>query len=150
MWPRAAWKYLFEPMIRRASGLGNAPREYDEEHYEHIYYHTDVLIIGGGLAGITAAKALRDRGLSIMLCEKDCVMGGRYLEDCKSGNQEPYKKLHKSSMEILKKSKDISVKLNTTVTGIFDHGFVLAYEENQHSNTTTKKAFIKARELQAV
>ena len=74
-------------MIRRASGLGNAPREYDEEHYEHIYHHTDVLIIGGGLAGITAAKALRDRGLSIMLCEKDCVMGGRYLEDCKLGTK---------------------------------------------------------------
>ena len=26
MWPRAAWKYLFEPLIRKASGLGNAPR----------------------------------------------------------------------------------------------------------------------------
>ena len=48
-------------------------------------------------------------------------------------------------MEILKKSKDISVKLNTTVTGIFDHGFVLAYEENQHINTATKKALWKIR-----
>ena len=108
-------------------------------------YKRQVLIIGGGLAGITAAKALRDRGLSIMLCEKDCVIGGRYLEDCKSGHQEQYKKLHKSSMEILKKSKDISVKLNTTVTGIFDHGFVLAYEENQHSSSATKKALWKIR-----
>jgi len=95
MWPRAAWKYLFEPMIRRASGLGNAPREYDEEHYEHIYHHTDVLIIGGGLAGITAAKVLRDRGLSIMLCEKDCVIGGRYLEDCRIEEKDRYKKFHK-------------------------------------------------------
>ena len=34
MWPRAAWKYLFEPMIRKASGLGNAPSEYDAENYE--------------------------------------------------------------------------------------------------------------------
>ena len=46
-------------------------------------------------------------------------------------------------MEILKKSKNISVKLNTCVTGIFDHGFVLAYEEDQHSNTATKKALWK-------
>ena len=97
MWPRAAWKYIFEPMIRRASGLGKAPKEYDEEHYEHIHHHTDILIIGGGLAGITAAKALRDRGLSVMLCEKDSVMGGRYLQDCKSEERERYKKLHKSS-----------------------------------------------------
>ncbi|MDC3092482.1 2Fe-2S iron-sulfur cluster-binding protein [Paracoccaceae bacterium] len=145
MWPRAAWKYLFEPMIRRASGLGNAPRDYDEEHYEHIYHHTDVLIIGGGLAGITAAKALRDRGLSIMVCEKDCVIGGRYLEDSKIEEKDRYKRFHEKNIGILKKSKDISVKLNTTVTGIFDHGFVLAYEENQHSNTTTKKVLWKIR-----
>ena len=51
-------------------------------------------------------------------------------------------------MEILKKSKDISVKLNTTVTGIFDHGFVLAYEENQHSNTATKKHYGKFEQKQ--
>ena len=145
MWPRAAWKYIFEPMIRRASGLGKAPKEYDEEHYEHIYHHTDILIIGGGLAGITAAKALRDRGLSVMLCEKDSVMGGRYLQDCKSEDRERYKKLYESSIEILKKSKDIAVKLNTCVTGIFDHGFVLAYEENQGLNVTTKKALWKIR-----
>ena len=145
MWPRVAWKYLFEPLIRRASGLGNAPRDYDEELYEHIHYQTDVLIIGGGLAGITAAKALRDRGLSIMLCEKDSVMGGRYLEDCKSGDRKLYEKFHKSSMEILKKSEDISVKLNTCVTGIFDHGFVLAYEENQNRNKAAKKALWKIR-----
>ena len=143
MWPRAAWKYIFEPMIRRASGLGKAPKEYDEEHYEHIYHHTDILIIGGGLAGITAAKALRDRGLSVMLCEKDSVMGGRYLQDCKSEDRARYKKLYESSIEILKKSKDIAVKLNTCVTGIFDHGFVLAYEENQAHNLNTKKALWK-------
>ena len=46
-----------------------------------------------------------------MLCEKDSVMGGRYLQDCKSEDRERYKKFHKSSMEILKKSKDIAVKL---------------------------------------
>ena len=67
-----------------------------------------------------------------MLCEKDNVMGGRYLRDCKIEEQDRYVKFHKRSMEILKKSKDISVKLNTCVTGIFDHGFVLAYEENQN------------------
>ena len=145
MWPRAAWKYLFEPMIRKASGLGNAPREYDAENYEHIHYHTDVLIIGGGLAGITAAKALTGRGLSIMLCEKDSLIGGRFLQDCEIEEQERVKKLHKSSIEILKKSKDISVKLNTCVTGIFDHGFVLAYEENQHQHANTKKALWKIR-----
>ena len=72
-------------------------------------------------------------------------MGGRYLQDCKSEERERYKKLHKSSLEILKKSKDIAVKLNTCVTGIFDNGFVLAYEENQHRNTITKKALWKIR-----
>ena len=62
-----------------------------------------------------------------MLCEKDSLIGGRFLQDCEIEEQERVKKLYKSSIEILKKSRDISVKLNTCVTGIFDHGFVLAF-----------------------
>jgi sarcosine oxidase subunit alpha len=145
MRPRAAWKYLFEPIIRRASGLGDAPKDYDKDNYEHIYYHTDVLVVGGGLAGITAAKSLRDRGLSIMLCEKNSFLGGRYLQDCKTDEREKYQKFHKESVEILKNSKDISVKYNTCVTGVFDHGFVLAYEENQNQNDVIKKTLWKIR-----
>ena len=37
MWPRAAWAALYEPLIRRAAGLGRAPTEPDPDRYAQRY-----------------------------------------------------------------------------------------------------------------
>ena len=55
MWPPSFWKRLYEPAIRRAAGLGRAPATTDPDRYLHHYAHCDVLIIGGGPAGLAAA-----------------------------------------------------------------------------------------------
>ena len=51
MGPRAFWKHIYEPVIRQSAGLGKAPKDRDADRYEHFYAFTDVLVIGGGLAG---------------------------------------------------------------------------------------------------
>ncbi len=62
MWPKAAWHKIYEPFIRRAAGLGVAPTEDDPDHYASRYAHCDVLIVGAGVAGLTAAlSAAADR-----------------------------------------------------------------------------------------
>ena len=48
MWPRKAWKTLYEPVIRRAAGLGRAPTQADPDRYAQRYAHCDVLVVGGG------------------------------------------------------------------------------------------------------
>jgi sarcosine oxidase subunit alpha len=52
MWPKAAWKHVYEPFIRNAAGLGVAPEEPDPDHYASRFAHCDVLVIGGGVAGL--------------------------------------------------------------------------------------------------
>ena len=54
MWPKKAWKTLYEPVIRRAAGLGRAPTQADPDRYAQRYAHCDVLVVGGGGAGIAA------------------------------------------------------------------------------------------------
>ena len=45
MWEKYEW------FIRRAAGLGKAADEHeDPDRYEHIHFHCDVLIAGGGLS----------------------------------------------------------------------------------------------------
>ncbi len=76
MWPKAAWKSIYEPIIRAAAGLGVTPDEPDPDHYSSRYAHCDVLIIGGGLAGLTAAMAAARGGAEVILCDEQPEFGG--------------------------------------------------------------------------
>ena len=79
--PRFAWKYLFEPIIRKAAGLGNAPKEKDCDTYEYFYAHVDLLIIGGGIAGLAAASSAVKSGLKVLIVEQNDYWGGRAIVD---------------------------------------------------------------------
>ena len=76
MWPKAAWQKLYEPVIRRAAGLGVAPDESDTDHYSNRYVHADVLVVGGGVAGLAAARAAAESGASVILCDEQAHLGG--------------------------------------------------------------------------
>ncbi|MGO7309794.1 hypothetical protein ACCS91_39340, partial [Rhizobium ruizarguesonis] len=46
MWPAALWEKLYEPVIRKAAGLGSASYEADPDSYEKCWAHCDLLVIG--------------------------------------------------------------------------------------------------------
>ncbi len=76
MWPKAAWQKLYEPVIRGAAGLGVAPDEPDADHYSNRYLHTDVLVIGAGVAGLVAAQSAAESGASVIICDERAHFGG--------------------------------------------------------------------------
>src|SRR5262245_29609591 len=71
MWPAAFWERIYEPLIRRAAGLGRASGLADPDHYEHANAACDVLVIGSGPAGLTAALAAVRSGARVIVCEED-------------------------------------------------------------------------------
>ncbi len=81
MRPTSFWKRLYEPAIRRAAGLGRAPRQGDPDRYAHHYAHCDVLIIGGGAAGIAAALGASATGARVILCDEQAEFGGSLLSE---------------------------------------------------------------------
>ncbi|HEX4367302.1 MAG TPA: 2Fe-2S iron-sulfur cluster-binding protein, partial [Rhodopila sp.] len=81
MWPPSFWKRLYEPAIRRAAGLGRAPVEADPDRYLHRYAHCDVLIIGGGAAGLAAALGASATGARVILCDEQAELGGSLLHE---------------------------------------------------------------------
>ena len=70
MWPASFWEKLYEPVIRRAAGLGRASGEPDPDHYEKAYAFCDVLVIGAGPAGLAAALAAGRAGARVILCRR--------------------------------------------------------------------------------
>jgi sarcosine oxidase subunit alpha len=76
MWPKAAWKSLYEPKIRAAAGLGVSPDLPDPDHYAARFAHCEVLVLGGGAAGIAAALAAAETGVRVILCDEQAELGG--------------------------------------------------------------------------
>ncbi|TIT72986.1 MAG: FAD-dependent oxidoreductase, partial [Mesorhizobium sp.] len=76
MWPKAAWKSLYEPKIRAAAGLGVSPDKPDPDHYGARYAHCEVLVLGGGAAGIAAALAAAETGVRVILADEQAEFGG--------------------------------------------------------------------------
>ncbi len=81
MWPAAFWKKLYEPAIRAAAGLGRAPRQADPDRYVHRYAHCDVLVIGAGPAGLSAALGAASSGARVILCDEQAELGGSLLSE---------------------------------------------------------------------
>ena len=67
MWPPSPQAWLrYEHVIRAAAGMGRAATEPDPDRYEHQYAHCDVLIVGGGPAGLAAARAAAAAGARVI------------------------------------------------------------------------------------
>src|SRR6185369_2635050 len=65
MWPKSLWR-RYEHFIRKASGLGTAPTDADPDRYDRMNAHCDVLVVGGGPAGLAAASAAGSAGARVM------------------------------------------------------------------------------------
>ena len=77
MWPRGFWERFYEPLIRRAAGLGALSGAHDGDRYEKAFAFCDVLVIGAGPTGLMAAMTAARAGADVILAEEDSLPGGR-------------------------------------------------------------------------
>ena len=77
MWPPAFWERVYEPLIRRAAGLGRLSGEPDPDGCEKAFAFCDLLVIGAGPAGLMAALTAGRAGARVILADEDFLPGGR-------------------------------------------------------------------------
>lgn len=80
-WPGFLWEPVYEKIIRRAAGMGEAPGGPDPDRYDQCYVYCDILIIGGGATGLAAAYQAAQSGARVILVDEQNEMGGYALTE---------------------------------------------------------------------
>jgi len=127
MWPAKLWPH-YEHIIRHAAGLGTAPQEEDEAVYEQVHVDCDVLIAGGGIAGLAAALAAAEVGARVIIADLSPQFGG--ASDCIDGKIDAAAPIAwvKKAVVKLAAMENVHILPRTTVTGHYDHNWVLMCE----------------------
>ncbi|MCB2055709.1 MAG: sarcosine oxidase subunit alpha family protein [Geminicoccaceae bacterium] len=124
MWPRSFWDKLYEPAIRRAAGLGEAPHQPDPDRYQHRHAHCDVLVVGAGPAGLAAALAAGRAGRRVLLIDENPTLGGTLAHTSTEALADWRDRLTEELVGL----PDVTILTRTTVTGYYDHNYLLALE----------------------
>ena len=128
MWPAAFWEKLYEPIIRRAAGLGSMSRLEDPDNYDKGFLHCDVLIIGAGPAGLMAALTAGRAGSRVILADEDFRFGGRLNAETHDVGGMPGVDWAAAIVAELSTLPNVRLMLRTTIIGAFDHGIYGAVE----------------------
>jgi sarcosine oxidase subunit alpha len=129
MWPPTPrWWLRYEKVIRRAAGMGRAATEPDPDRYEHRYAHCDVLVIGGGVAGLAAARSAAAAGARVMLCDENPSWGGGVPDPAPMIDEQPASAWVAATMRELAACPDVVMLARTTAFGYYDGNLVGALE----------------------
>jgi heterotetrameric sarcosine oxidase alpha subunit len=137
MWPAWAWEKLYEPLIRKAAGLGRGSGAADPDHYEKSHAFCDVLVIGSGPAGLAAASTAAASGARVILCEEDFAFGGRLLAERAEIAGVAAHAWAARTVRQLAALANVRLMSRTSVFGAFDSGTWGAVERvNDHLSST--------------
>lgn len=136
MWPAAFWEKVYEPIIRKAAGLGSLSMQEDPDTYDKGFLHADLLIIGAGPAGLAAAQTAGRSGAQVILADEDFAMGGRLNGETFNLGDQTGPEWVSLTVAELSTMPNVRLMPRTTVIGAFDHGIYSAVERvSDHVHT---------------
>ncbi len=128
MWPKAFWEKFYEPIIRASAGLGRLSMQEDPDTYDKGFLHCDLLVIGTGPAGLTAALTAARSGARVILADEDFTPGGRLNSETLEVDNMSGTDWARMAIAELSAMDNVRLMTRTTVYGAYDHGTYGALE----------------------
>jgi sarcosine oxidase subunit alpha len=125
-WPHWRW---YEPPIRRAAGLTVVPVGRDPDRYDRAHRHCDLLIVGSGPAGLSAARVAAASGLDVIVAEQDSRFGGSLLWEALAIDGADGRVWLQQTLHELQRYPNVTLLSRTTVTSYLEHNLLLAVEQ---------------------
>ena len=138
MWPARMWK-TYERLIRRTAGLGVAPREPDPDEYDRMNTHCDVLVVGGGPAGLAAALEAGRTGARVVIADEQKEFGGSLLSGRQLIGGAPAMDWVAAAVAELRVMEEVRLLVRSTVTGYYDHNFLTILQKTTGLPATTEQ-----------
>lgn len=151
MYPRSFW-HLYESVIRKSAGFGVAPKETDPDYYEHLNVHCDVLVVGSGPAGLSAATVTARSGLRVILVEERAEFGGSLLAATADINGAPTSNWVHERIAELRAAENVTLLNKSTVFGYYDQNFLAIAERHcaETANNQWRERLWRVRARQVV
>lgn len=127
MAPQKLWM-TYEHFIRKAAGFGECPRERDPDHYDKMNQHCDVMVVGAGPAGLSAALEAARAGARVLLVDEQSEFGGSLLSSTQRIDGQPAVQWVASVVEELERYPNIQLLPRSTAFGYYDHNFLAVLE----------------------
>jgi len=138
--PAKIWPYAIK-QIRKAAGLGKIhPDHKMPGKYDEIFLTTDVCVIGGGPAGMTAALAAAEQGLRVMLMEARPWLGGTF--EYRSAPGPNGTALYQRAEELAHKvmaCDNIRVFTHTAAVGTYNNNLVTGFQVGSKADVFTQR-----------
>lgn len=141
--PQRLWP-LYEHTLRHAAGLGEVNPDTPPGKFDKQYLHTDVVVVGGGPAGISAALGAAEAGAEVLLFDENSALGGhlRFTVPLQSTPTTQVPKDLPELLEGLNQQPNITVLTDTSVLGWYQDNWLCAVRGRRLFKIRTKSVVV--------
>ena len=143
-WPPSLWLF-YEHFIRKAAGLGESPKAKNPDRYEQRFHYCDVMVVGGGISGLSAALAAARAKCDVLLVDENSYFGGYLSNSEASVNGKKIDDWIRIVREELESYEHVKLLNRTSAMGYYDYNYVTALEKVTNHHQELSKTLPRER-----
>ena len=139
--PFGAWD-KWEGFIRKKAGLGKLDLTFTPEYYDKKYLFHDVVVVGSGPAGLSAALKAADAGANVLLVEQQALLGGALTYNRFDIDSEKAEGLRLELTAKVENHENIDVLVNATCNAWFTDNYLPVIQDKRMFKVRAKECII--------